>query len=282
MAGQFEDLLATGTMARGPRNVSRIGAAADGTLMKSIKGGFIDPLLPASNDAKDGFRMRAQAFLPPGFHTIWRDYDGAPTDVVASSFAATSAIAQMTTGRCGGTKMRFTESGAGGFHYEAPNTSQLNGGIGTVAANQAWDPWVLENRLKIDALTGNEEITIVGLTNQSGYGATDAGSPSHTSLVASGAISATNLVVKFWVSPTLTTVVTPFTFDLGVFHTYTFVNTGLGNLWVIRDGVAATAFTTPVIPLGPNLIGCLFHAGSARGGTGDRTVDYFAGAGMAD
>lgn len=235
----------------------------------------------SSGDAKDMFKARAQAFMPPGFHTQWIDFYGAPSDDFTSGFAATSAQVPVSTGRCGGQKSRLTSSGATGFHFEG-GPIQANGGNQSVlTANVVYDPWFTETCVVVNAITGNGELGLCGVTNSLfGFGNLDSTSGQYLMLSIRLALSATNLViVSNQGGGVIATAVSKIPIELATQRIYSLANDGAGTVYTYRDGVLAD--TIPMFPNQPATTnGALGRYERSNGGTTDITVDYYAGAGV--
>lgn len=235
-----------------------------------------------SGDAKDMFKARAQAFLPPGFHTQWIDFYGAPTDDVTSGFAPTAAQVNVSTGRCGGQKTRLTTSGATGFHYEAGAIQSIGGGaVAICVGNVVYDPWYTETCVVVNAITGSGELGLCGLTNSLfGFGNLDSTSGQYLMLSIRLALSATNLVVvSNQGGGVIATTVTTIPIELATQRIYSLASDGAGTVYTYRDGVLFDK-----IPMPPNqpatTNGALARYERANGGTTDITLDYYASAGV--
>jgi hypothetical protein len=232
--------------------------------------------LSSSGEAKAMFRDRAQALMPPGFHTQWLDFYGPSNDDFTSGFAATSAIATINTGRCGGSKVRVTSSGATGFHFQGGPQSAVSGVQAVCAANVVYDPWFIESCVTVNAITGNGELGLCGLVNTLvGMTNLDGTSGQYIMLAIRLAISSSFLVVGNNIGFVPTTIPIEFLSQ----RIYSLGNDGAGSIYTYRDGVPFDKL--PMFPNQPATTnGGLVRYERSNGGTTDVTVDYFAGAGV--
>lgn len=253
------------------------GAAASST----DGGNTWAPLGGVSGDKFDMFKARAQSVINGEFTSQFIDYLGALSDTMTSGFAATSAVAQVLVNRSGGSKMRYTSSGATGFHFEAGNT-QSNGAAAAaqMVGNVLWDPWYIESGLELKAITGNGELGFCGLVNQaSGFTNSDGTTGNYMMLGITGSASLAFLTLRAnQLGVTLNTVLTvPIEFN--TYRRYGLGNDGNGTLYVVRDGVVMQ--TLGLLTGQPKDVGDLVRYERSNGGTTDVIVDYYAAASVA-
>lgn len=282
--GQFVDIPAMNTKGlKGPTNVDRIAADANGVLWISQKGGPMVPLLPVSADKQDMFKARAQSLISGPFSTCFVDYTGAQTDLGTAGFAATSNQAQVTGGRAAaGSQTLMTASGATGQHFETVNSQSINNGssatqiqVGDVCSDQ----YYTEAGVTIKTFTGNAEIMIPMLWNSpSGNPAnTDAGSSVFLCLEANGAVSS-----NFWTlkcnGSTVQTQITTIPIEFNTYRHIGWGCDGWGSIYTVRDGVVFDRFQQ--FSACAHAVGSLGRNERSNSGTLGYNIDYYAVAGM--
>jgi hypothetical protein len=273
----------------GPDNMLELFDAAGNKASVALQNGILAVSTPAgaafaalggaSGDEGDMFKQRAQAFLPPGFSTLFHDFYGATYDILVAS-AVTSTVSAVA-GRNGAAKKRVVTSGAGGFYADqfvnaAPSTT-----LATIVADLCTDYYYVGSGSIINvAPTGNAEIGLCGLYNiVTPIAATDAASGQYVSLGVSLAVSATKLVVRRWDGAALLTYVTAIPIEVGVYRRWELCNDGMGTIWLLRDGVIMDSITDL------NFMTFISHINAglsvyqrANGGTTDWTWDWIGSA----
>lgn len=241
-------------------------------------------VLPASGDKLDMCKARAQAIMPPEFSSWFNDYLAAPTDYTDSAYASSSqqlyGMPSIGQGISGGSKNRFRESTAAGFHWQTLGTHASQ--VAILCQNQTWNPWYIEAGVMfLAAQTGTtSEVGIVGMyVPESPMAITDGAGGAYVSLGVFGSVSLTTLTLRVWDGAVLTLTATtiPVEVSPNVFRRFALANDGLGSLLIIRDGVVMQ--TASVFPNSSYLPGAPFFYGRSGNGATDIVRDYMYAAG---